>query len=134
MNLDLRSVEYVVFDEADRLFEMGFAEQLEELLRRLPPTRQTLLFSATLPKSLVEFARAGLESNPKLIRLDADSKISPELRMGFFSVKPSKPCFAASASSADSKVTWAILTFSPWAFGVGDGVTCVDWKPLYLEG
>ena len=90
MNLDLRSVEYVVFDEADRLFEMGFAEQLEELLRRLPPTRQTLLFSATLPKSLVEFARAGLESNPKLIRLDADSKISPELRMGFFSVKPSE--------------------------------------------
>ncbi|KAI3613376.1 hypothetical protein CBS9595_004209 [Malassezia furfur] len=90
MNLDLKAVEYVVFDEADRLFEMGFAEQLEELLRRLPPTRQTLLFSATLPKTLVEFARAGLDANPKLIRLDADSKISPELRMAFFSVKPSE--------------------------------------------
>ncbi|WFD39544.1 RNA helicase [Malassezia japonica] len=90
MNMDLKAVEYVVFDEADRLFEMGFAEQLEELLRRLPPTRQTLLFSATLPKTLVEFARAGLEANPKLIRLDADSKISPELRMTFFSVKPSE--------------------------------------------
>ncbi|WFD36530.1 RNA helicase [Malassezia cuniculi] len=90
MNMDLRTVEYVVFDEADRLFEMGFAEQLEELLRRLPPTRQTLLFSATLPKSLVEFARAGLEANPRLIRLDADSKISPELRMAFFSVKPTE--------------------------------------------
>ena len=88
MNLDLKSVEYVVFDEADRLFEMGFAEQLEELLRRLPTTRQTLLFSATLPKTLVEFARAGLEANPKLIRLDADSKISPDLRMAFFSIKP----------------------------------------------
>ena len=84
MNLDLKSVEYVVFDEADRLFEMGFADQMEELLRRLPSTRQTLLFSATLPKSLVEFARAGLEANPKLIRLDADSKISPDLRMAFF--------------------------------------------------
>lgn len=90
MNMDLKAVEYVVFDEADRLFEMGFAEQLEELLRRLPPSRQTLLFSATLPKTLVEFARAGLDTNPKLIRLDADSKISPELRMGYFSVKPSE--------------------------------------------
>lgn len=90
MNLDLKAVEYVVFDEADRLFEMGFADQLEELLRRLPSTRQTLLFSATLPKSFVEFARAGLEANPKLIRLDADSKISPDLRMAFFSVKPSE--------------------------------------------
>ncbi|MEQ2180392.1 hypothetical protein GOODEAATRI_000833, partial [Goodea atripinnis] len=58
MNLKLHSVEYVVFDEADRLFEMGFAEQLQEIIRRLPDTRQTLLFSATLPKLLVEFARA----------------------------------------------------------------------------
>lgn len=87
MNLKLQSVEYVVFDEADRsvrldevplaghgevqqalrcplslprrLFEMGFAEQLQEILARLPGGHQTVLFSATLPKLLVEFARAG---------------------------------------------------------------------------
>lgn len=88
MNLDLSAVQYTVFDEADRLFEMGFAAQLEELLKRLPPSRQTLLFSATLPKSLVEFARAGLGPNPRLVRLDAESKISADLGMGFFSVKP----------------------------------------------
>lgn len=86
MNLDLKSVQYVVFDEADRLFEMGFETALTEILHRLPPTRQTLLFSATLPKSLVEFAKAGLQ-NPKLVRLDAESKISPDLKMAFFSVK-----------------------------------------------
>ncbi|UZJ51874.1 hypothetical protein CBS101457_001194 [Exobasidium rhododendri] len=90
MNLDLKSVSYVVFDEADRLFEMGFATQLEELLVRLPTARQTLLFSATLPKSLVDFARAGLQDNPKLVRLDADSKVAEDLRMAFFSVKPSE--------------------------------------------
>ncbi|KAI8993093.1 DEAD-domain-containing protein [Trametes punicea] len=86
MNLDLKSVQYVVFDEADRLFEMGFQTALTEILHRLPPTRQTLLFSATLPKSLVEFAKAGLQ-NPKLVRLDAETKISSDLRMAFFSVK-----------------------------------------------
>ncbi|KAJ9310880.1 hypothetical protein DTO271D3_8844 [Paecilomyces variotii] len=86
MNLDLSSIRYVVFDEADRLFEMGFAAQLTEILHGLPPTRQTLLFSATLPKSLVEFARAGLQE-PTLIRLDAESKISPDLQNAFFSVK-----------------------------------------------
>jgi len=52
-----------------RLFEMGFGEQLTEIIARLPETRQTLLFSATLPKVLVQFARAGL-SDPVLIRLD----------------------------------------------------------------
>ncbi|KAJ8100730.1 P-loop containing nucleoside triphosphate hydrolase protein [Lipomyces tetrasporus] len=86
MDLDLRSVEYIVFDEADRLFELGFAMQLTSILASLPASRQTLLFSATLPKSLVEFARAGL-IDPVLIRLDADAKVSDELEMFFFSVK-----------------------------------------------
>ncbi len=86
MNLDLSSMRYVVFDEADRLFEMGFASQLTEILHALPASRQTLLFSATLPKSLVEFARAGLQE-PALVRLDADSKISPDLQNAFFTVK-----------------------------------------------
>ncbi|CAL1706916.1 unnamed protein product [Somion occarium] len=89
MNLDLKSIQYVVFDEADRLFEMGFETALNEILHKLPASRQTLLFSATLPKSLVEFAKAGLQ-NPKLVRLDAESKISPDLKMGFFSVKPTE--------------------------------------------
>jgi len=82
----LSTVEYVVFDEADRLFEMGFAEQLQELLALMPSSRQTALFSATLPKSLVEFATAGL-SNPLLIRLDADTKLSEDLKNVFLSVQ-----------------------------------------------
>lgn len=86
MGLDLSSICYVVFDEADRLFEMGFATQLTEILHALPQSRQTLLFSATLPKSLVEFPRAGLQE-PVLVRLDAESKISPDLQSAFFSVK-----------------------------------------------
>jgi ATP-dependent RNA helicase DDX54/DBP10 len=65
---------------------MGFAAQLTEILYSLPSSRQTLLFSATLPASLVEFARAGLQ-DPSLVRLDAESKISPDLQSAFFSVK-----------------------------------------------
>lgn len=75
----LRSVQVIVFDEADRLFEMGFAEQLREIMRSVPEERQSLLFSATMPKQLVQFARAGLK-DPVLIRLDTESKISTELR------------------------------------------------------
>jgi ATP-dependent RNA helicase DDX54/DBP10 len=78
--LDFKTVEYIVFDEADRLFEMGFAEQLREIMHKLPPTKQTVLFSATLPKSLVEFAKAGLK-DPSLVRLDVDTKISEALQV-----------------------------------------------------
>ncbi|KAJ2230102.1 ATP-dependent RNA helicase dbp10 [Coemansia sp. RSA 485] len=86
MNMDLSTVEYIVFDEADRLFELGFAVQLKEILARLSANRQTLLFSATLPSTLVDFAKAGLQ-DPELIRLDVESKISRDLEMAFFNVK-----------------------------------------------
>ena len=89
----------MVFDEADRLFEMGLGDQLREILARLPDTRcrhtanifmaeikyffvsrQTVLFSATLPKLLVDFAKAGL-SDPTLVRLDVETKVMIMLMM-----------------------------------------------------
>jgi len=82
MDLKLSEIEYIVFDEADRLFEMGFQEQLREIINRLPDMRQTLLFSATLPKVLVDFAKAGL-SDPILVRLDVDNKLNDNLKMAY---------------------------------------------------
>ncbi|XP_076642744.1 ATP-dependent RNA helicase DDX54 [Halictus rubicundus] len=87
MDLQLNSIEYVVFDEADRLFEMGFGEQINEIANRLPEARQTVLFSATLPKILVDFAKAGL-SDPVLVRLDVESKIPEQLTLSFIVCRP----------------------------------------------
>ncbi|XP_066256724.1 ATP-dependent RNA helicase DDX54 [Euwallacea similis] len=87
MDLKLSSIEYVIFDEADRLFEMGLSEQLTEIVGRLPDSRQTLLFSATLPKVLVDFAKAGL-SDPVLLRLDVETKLPDELKLEFLIVRP----------------------------------------------
>ncbi|KAK5582119.1 hypothetical protein RB653_003702 [Dictyostelium firmibasis] len=84
--ISLSKVQYIVFDEADRLFEMGFNEQLTEILSKLSENRQTLLFSATLPSLLVDFVRAGL-NNPKLINLDTDTKISENLSLSFFTLR-----------------------------------------------
>lgn len=85
-DMSLGQVELLVFDEADRLFELGFAEQLELILRKCPEQRQTMLFSATLPKMLVQFARAGLR-DPELLRLDLDTKVSDKLKLAFFRVR-----------------------------------------------
>nr|XP_022919550.1 ATP-dependent RNA helicase DDX54 [Onthophagus taurus] len=86
MDLKLSNVECIIFDEADRLFEMGFGEQLNEIVNRLPDNRQTLLFSATLPRVLVDFAKAGL-SDPVLIRLDVESKLPEQLQLHFITVR-----------------------------------------------
>jgi ATP-dependent RNA helicase RhlE len=56
--LDLRRVEVLVLDEADRLLDMGFADQIDAIVRYVPRDRQTLLFSATMPSGIKALARA----------------------------------------------------------------------------
>jgi len=85
-DFSLSKIEFLVFDEADRLFEMGFQAQLSDIMAKTPANRQTLLFSATMPKSLAEFARAGLRE-PELVRLDTDARISENLKLAFFKVR-----------------------------------------------
>jgi ATP-dependent RNA helicase DDX54/DBP10 len=78
----IRSVTHVVLDEADRLLEMGFSDQLRDILKQCADVRQTLLFSATMPSQLAEFVRVGLR-DPQVIRLDAEMKVSPDLKLSF---------------------------------------------------
>ena len=85
--LSLARVEYVVCDEADRLFEMGFATQLDAILSSVPETRQNCLFSATMPAILADFTRAHLHE-PHLIRLDVETKLSDALEIHFLRVRP----------------------------------------------
>jgi ATP-dependent RNA helicase DDX54/DBP10 len=61
----LARVEYVVCDEADRLFEMGFAQQLDAILESIPEARQTCLFSATMPAILADFTRGPPTHTPR---------------------------------------------------------------------
>uniref|UniRef100_T1K7U7 RNA helicase n=2 Tax=Tetranychus urticae TaxID=32264 RepID=T1K7U7_TETUR len=82
MDMKLPDVSMLVLDECDRLFEMGFNEQMTEIIRRLPEHRQTLLFSATLPHSVVDFVKVGLH-DPVLVRLDVESKLSENLTSCF---------------------------------------------------
>jgi ATP-dependent RNA helicase DeaD len=55
--LDLSSLRVVVLDEADEMLDMGFREELEEILDGAPAERRTLLFSATLPRPIVALAK-----------------------------------------------------------------------------
>lgn len=59
--LSLQRVTYVVMDEADRMFDMGFAPQISAIMAAVRPDRQTLLFSATFPKSVETLARKSLK-------------------------------------------------------------------------
>ena len=55
--LDLDAVEILVLDEADQMLDMGFIHDIRAIMRRLPEHRQTLLFSATMPKAIADLSR-----------------------------------------------------------------------------
>jgi ATP-dependent RNA helicase DeaD len=59
-SLKLEDIEVVVLDEADEMLDMGFADDLETILDQTPPTRQTVLFSATLPPRIASIAKRHL--------------------------------------------------------------------------
>jgi ATP-dependent RNA helicase RhlE len=66
--LDLREVEYLILDEADRMLDMGFIHDIKKILKVLPAKRQNLLFSATFSKDIKKLAD-GLLNSPTLIEV-----------------------------------------------------------------
>jgi ATP-dependent RNA helicase DeaD len=76
--LQLAAVEVVVLDEADEMLDMGFAEDLEAILGTTPATRQTVLFSATIPPRIAAIARRHLK-DPVQIRIAREAVATGEL-------------------------------------------------------
>ena len=74
-NLSLEAVEMVVIDEADKMFEMGFLEQVESILEHVPQARQMLLFSATIPQKIRHLGEKHM-ANAKWVRIEMDTPVA----------------------------------------------------------
>lgn len=84
--LKLDQVRAVVLDEADEMLKMGFVDEVEQILAETPSTRQTALFSATMPKEVLKIARRHL-NDPEEIRIKAKTSTVETINQRFWQVK-----------------------------------------------
>lgn len=85
----VETVEILVLDEADRMLEDGFADELNEILTTLPKSRQTMLFSATMTSSVDKLIRLGM-NKPVRVMVDSQKKTVNTLTQEFIRLRPGR--------------------------------------------
>ena len=89
VSFTLDTLEILVLDEADRMLEDGFADELNEILTTIPKSRQTMLFSATMTSSVDKLIRVGLQRPARLI-VDSKRQTVVTLTQEFLRLRPGR--------------------------------------------
>lgn len=94
--LPLEKIDYLVIDEADEMLNMGFIEQVENIIKALPEKRVSLLFSATMPKKIENLSNSYL-NNPVVIKMAATEQNTPKIQHSYLDVSEEKKLAALEA-------------------------------------
>jgi ATP-dependent RNA helicase DeaD len=82
----LNNLKYLVLDEADEMLNMGFIDDIEKIIQETPETRQTTLFSATMPKPIVKLSKNYM-TNPELVSVVSSEKSNKDITQYYYQVR-----------------------------------------------
>jgi len=85
--LDLSTIDYFILDEADEMLNIGFREEIEEILQHTPENKKTLLFSATMPREILMLAKKYMHSYDE-VKIASKTTISDRITQIYYDVSP----------------------------------------------
>lgn len=88
-NMNMEEIKYLVIDEADKMLDMGFIDQVEAIIRLLPENRMTMLFSATMPDKIEEICSKYMRK-PKKIEVTSKVTTTEKIRQYYYEIEESK--------------------------------------------
>lgn len=122
--ISFSNLKYVVLDEADQMLDMGFIHDVKKIIAKLPPKRQSLFFSATMPKSIVDLSQKML-GDFKRITIKPQQATAEKVEQGVYFVsknnKPKLLIHLLEGRSSDS-----VLVFSRTKHGANKIVKVLD--------
>ena len=126
--IDLSNVRFVVLDEADRMLDMGFIDDVEKILRGTPKNRQTMLFSATMPDQIVRILDRYMR-NPETLMLQQDEICVKKIRQRVYGVDRKLKLDLLTKILRDKEVKKAMIfcNTKDWAERLGD----ILWKKRF---
>ena len=126
--IDFSNIRFVVLDEADRMLDMGFIDDVEKILRATPRNRQTMLFSATMPEQVVKISNRYMKE-PETLMLQQDEITVKKIRQRVLGIdrKLKLDLLVKILKDKDVHKTMIFCNTKDWAERLGD----ILWKKRF---
>ncbi len=128
--IHLEHIKFLVLDEADEMLDMGFVDDMEEIMRSLPSERQTLLFSATMPRPILSLTKKYMKA-PKNVAVSREELTVPLIEQYYYETKDK---VEGLCRLLDTEIDGKLIIFCRTKKGVDDLSIALSSRGYMAEG